>query len=902
LGGHSLLATQIVSRARHAFGVEVPLKTLFEAPTVEALAGCVEELRGAGGAVAPPIERVSRAGPLPLSFAQQRLWFIDRLEPGSPAYNMPFPLRLRGRLDAAALRARLDALVERHETLRTVFAERDAGQVQIIRPPAPVELAEMDLRDLPEAEREPAAERLAADEAIRPFDLARGPLLRSTLLRLGEEDHVLFLTMHHVVSDGWSTQVLMREVTALYTAFGRGEAPLLPELPVQYADFAVWQRAWMSGQTLQAQLAYWRERLAGAPPLLEVPTDRPRAAGQSALAGRQAFTLPPGLSRELRALSTREGTTLFMTTLAAWQVLLGRYAGQDDVVVGTPIAGRNRREIEGLIGFFVNMLPLRADLSRDPTWTELLGRVRETALGAYDHQELPFEKLVEELNVERNLTHSPVFQVQFALNRPGREEERLRLGGVALEPFGEEDRVTKFDLSLTLVDGGDALTGVLAYRTALFEAGTIARMAEHLETLLEGMAAGPRRRVSELSLLRPGERAQLLQGWNDTAAAYPQCCLHELVSAQAARTPDAVAVVFEDRKLTYAGLETWSNRLAQQLAGLGVGPETRVGVCAERSAELVAALLAVLKAGGAYVPLDPSYPAERLAYMLEDSAVRVLLTQRHLLERIPSHAARVVCLDGDAGRLAARSAEPPAPRVDPDALAYVIYTSGSTGMPKGAMNAHRGIVNRLLWMQEQYGLGTDDVVLQKTPFSFDVSVWEFFWPLLAGARLVLAKPEGHRDPAYLAELIEREAVTTLHFVPPMLQAFVEAGAAARCGTLRRVMCSGEALPYELTERFRAALPRVELHNLYGPTEAAVDVTCWAAEPRARRVVPIGRPVANTRLYVLDAAGEPVPVGVPGELFLGGVQVGRGYLGRPGLTAERFVPDPFGGEPGGRLYR
>ena len=848
------------------------------------------------------IPRRAHGDPPPLSFAQQRLWVVDRLEPGSAAYNIPVALRLRGAPDVAALRASLDALVARHEALRTVFAESEGGPVQVIHPPAPVPLPLLDLREFPAEAREEEAWRLAGAEAMRPFDLERGPLLRSTLLRLAEDDHVLLFTLHHVVSDGWSMQVLVREVSALYAAFSGGEEPHLAELPIQYADYAVWQRAWLSGEVLEEQIGYWKDALAGAPPLLEIPTDHPRTVAQDPRAASHAFTLPAEVSHELRRLSRQEGATLFMTLLAGWTELLGRWAGQEDVVVGTPIAGRTRRETRGLIGFFINMLALRTELSGDPTWTELLGRVREATLGAYEHQELPFERLIDELSVERSLTLSPLFQTTFTLEQAGGGKQGLRLGGLALEPFGGGAQISKFELELTFVDAEAGLSGVLLYRTALFEAETIARLTGHLETVLEAIATDPGRRLSEVSLLRGAERAQVLEGWNATAVEYPRILLHDLVSAQAARAPQSVAVVFEGQSLTYAELEARANRLAHHLRHLGVGPESRVGVCAERSPELVVALLGVLKAGGAYVPLDPSYPAERLAYMLEDSGVPVLLTQERLLERLPAHSAQVLRLDADAALWEGRASEPPAVQVEPESLAYVIYTSGSTGRPKGAMNAHRGIVNRLLWMQQEYGLDESDVVLQKTPFSFDVSVWEFFWPLLAGARLVLAKPEGHRDPAYLSELIEREGVSTLHFVPPMLQAFLDAGEPARCGTLRRVVCSGEALPYELTERFREALPGAELHNLYGPTEAAVDVTYWSCGPNAARRVPIGRPVANTRVYVLDGAGEPVPVGVSGELYIGGVQVGRGYLGRAELTAERFVPNAFSAEAGGRLYR
>ncbi|MET0400641.1 MAG: amino acid adenylation domain-containing protein, partial [Longimicrobiaceae bacterium] len=587
LGGHSLLATQVVSRARHAFGVEVPLRTLFEAPTVAELAGRIEALRGTVAPPAPPIERVSRDEALPLSFAQQRLWVVDRLEPGSAAYNMPAALRLRGALDSAALRASLDTLVARHETLRTTFAEEGGVPVQLIHPAAPVALRELDLRHLPGAEREAEAERLASAEALTPFDLARGPLLRSTLLRVDEAEHVVLFTLHHVVSDGWSMQVLTREVSALYSAFSRGEEPRLAELPVQYADFAVWQRAWLAGEVLGELIGYWKERLAGAPPLLEIPTDHPRAPGQSPLAQSRRFTLPAEVTRGLRTLSREKGATLFMTLLAGWQALLWRYAGQEDVVVGTPIAGRTRRETEGLIGFFVNMLALRGDLSGDPTWTELLGRTRETALGAYEHQELPFERLVEELEVERTLAHAPVFQVTFELERAA-AHEGLALGELALEPLGAAEGAARFDLDLALQDTGESLAGTLTCRAALFEAATIERMAGHLEAVLEALSAGSERRVSEVSLLRAAEREQVVEAWNRTARPWPRgVCIHELFEAQVALRPDAAALVWGDVELTYAQLDARANRLARHLGGLGVGPESRVGVLLERGVELI---------------------------------------------------------------------------------------------------------------------------------------------------------------------------------------------------------------------------------------------------------------------------------------------------------------------------
>ncbi len=894
LGGHSLLAAQVVSRARQAFGVEVPLRTLFEAPTPAALAGRVDALRSRGGAAAPPIEPAPREGALPLSFAQQRLWVVDRIEPGSAAYNMPFALRLRGELDAAALRASIGELARRHETLRTVFGERGGVPVQVILPAAPAALRTVDLRGLRDAVEE--ARRLADEEALRPFDLARGPLLRSTLLRLDEDDHVLLLTLHHVVSDGWSMRVLVREVSALYAAFSRGEPSPLPELPVQYADFAVWQRAWLSGETLDAQVGFWKEKLAGAPPLLEVPTDGPRRVGESARAGLHAFTLPPAVAGGLRALARREGATLFMTVLAGWQALLGRWAAQDDVVVGTPVAGRTRRELEGLIGFFVNMLVLRADLGGDPTWRELLGRVRETALGAYSHQDLPFERLVEELAVERSLTHTPLFQAAFALSH-GDRGVGAPLGAVEMEPFRGGEGVARFDLDLAVSDDGAALHGTLTYRAALFEAATIARMAGHLEVLLEAMAAGPARRLSELSLLRGAERARVLEGWNATAAGFPrERCVHELFTGQAARTPDAVAVVAGGAVLTYAELERRSALLARRLAGLGVGPESRVGLCVERGPEMVVALLAVLRAGGAYLPLDPTHPPDRLAYMLADSGASVLLTQESLAGLFQGFGGEIVALD-TAEVQGAVAGCPLSPVPCPLSAAYVIYTSGSTGTPKGVAVPHRAVVNFLESMRAAPGLAAGDTLLAVTTLAFDISALELLLPLAVGARVAVADRATASDGARLRDAVAASGATVMQATPATWRMLLEAGWEGSSGL--KVLCGGEALPRELADRL---LPRCgELWNLYGPTETTIWSAAVRVEP-GEGAVPIGRPIANTRVYLLDGGLEPVPAGLPGELYVGGEGVARGYPGRPGLTAERFVPDAFGSGPGARLYR
>jgi amino acid adenylation domain-containing protein len=898
LGGHSLLATRMVSRVRGSLGVELPLRAVFEAPTVAGLAARVDGLlREGAGLEGPPLVPVPRDRPLPLSFAQQRLWFLDRLDPGSPAYNMPFPLRLAGALDVAVLRQAIARVVRRHEALRVVFEDGEEGPVQVVRPAAPVPLPAADLAGLPAALRERELLRLAAAEAARPFDLAAGPLLRSTLVRLTPGDHGILFTLHHVAGDGWSTGILVREVSVLYAALAAGREPVLPELPVQYGDYAAWQRERLRGELLEREVGYWRERLAGAPPLLELPVDRPRRAVADPRGAAARLRLPGEVSRALHGLARREGATLFMTLLAAFQALLSRYSGQDDVVVGTPVAGRTRAEVEGLIGFFVNTLAIRTGVPDGLTWRALLGRVREATLGAYAHQELPFERLVEELQPERSLAYTPVFQAMLVLQNA--ESAALALGEVRAERLPMRASPTRFDLHLGLAGGEDGIGGELTYRAELFDPATAGRMLERFEVLLRALAEDPDGVVAGVDLLSPAERRQLLHEWTGAAADWEgPDTVHGLFEAQAARTPGAVALVFEGETVTYAELDARADGLAGRLASLGVGPEVRVGVCMERSVELVVALLGALKAGGAYVPLDPGYPAERLAYMAADADFPVLLTQERLRDRFGAFAGRLVCVDGPAAPGAQGAPRAGAPA---DSLAYVIYTSGSTGRPKGAMNSHRAVVNRLRWMQDRYALGDSDAVLQKTPFSFDVSVWEFFWPLMAGARLVLARPEGHRDPAYLSALVEREGVTTLHFVPSMLQAFLETGEPGRFGSVRRVVCSGEALSVELRDRFFESFPATELHNLYGPTEAAVDVTYWECRPEDA-AVPIGRPVANTRMYVLDRELRLAAVGVPGELYIGGAQVGRGYLGRPDLTAERFVPDPFAPHAGARLYR
>ena len=988
LGGHSLLATQLASRLRDAFGVELPLRRVFESPTLEGQAAAIDQV-SAFGAGAVPLAPVPRDQALPLSFAQQRLWFLDQLAPGSAFYNVPAAIRITGPLDVPALVSGLSEVLRRHEALRTVFPEAEGRPVQRILAPGQLEIPLYDLSALAETGRETGCEtevrRLLEAESAAPFSLASGPLLRVALFKLEPAQHVLLLTMHHIISDGWSMGVLIRELSVLYPAFKAGRHSPLPELAIQYADFAHWQRQYLTGDVLDRQLSYWRQKLTGAPAVLALPTDRPRPAVQSYQGRRHTFRIAGEVRRSVDTLAHRFGATSYMVLLAGFKALLARYSSQDDIVVGTPIANRNRREVEGLIGFFVNTLVLRTDLSGDPTFRDLVERVKDVALGAYAHQDLPFERLVEELQPERSLSHTPLFQVMFVLqNVPLADPD---LADLRLEPLDVDNGTAKFDLWFSLFEFPDGLGGTIEYNTELFDGDTIGRLSDHYGQLLQGALAAPERRLSELPLVSEPEREQLLHAWNTTEVDYPlEFTLHELIAQQVNRTPDAVAVEFFEheaegaalqgstqaggfefqepapaggsgpRQVTYLELDMRANRLAMRLGELGVGPDVLVGVCMERSIELVVGLLGILKAGGAYVPLDPEYPHERLAFMLGDARVPVLLTQTHLVDRLPAgHGAEILCPDPASGSWLSprnRPAGTPAPPdesgsescvepasmrpppngngsdsrvgqapvpVQPDGrgsefrvgpasvpvphgvsgpgdLAYVIYTSGSTGRPKGAMNTHRGICNRLLWMQDAYRLGPDDVVLHKTPISFDVSVWELFWPLLAGARLAIARPGGHRDPGYLAGAIARHGVTTLHFVPPMLQAFLDEPAARLCGSLRRVICSGEALSFALQERFFSLLA-ASLHNLYGPTEAAVDVTHWECrrgDPSG--IVPIGRPIANTRIYLLDAALNPVPIGVPGELYIGGPGLARGYLNRPELTAERFVPDPFGPDP------
>jgi len=899
LGGHSLLATQVISRVRDTLAVELPLRSLFEAPTIAELASRVElELKNGQSQEAEPLLPIPRLESIPLSFAQARLWFLDKLQPNSPFYNISLALRLCGQLNIAAIESSINEIIQRHEALRTNFTTQEGQPVQIIASTLNLKLLVVDLLYLPESSREIEAQRLAFEEANRPFNLEREPLVRGTALQLGETEYILVITMHHIISDGWSLGIFVRELTELYKAFCTGSPPVLPLLPVQYADFAVWQRQCFSGEVLKTQLHYWKEHLKNAPNLLELPADRPRKAIQTFQGAYYSAAFDKDLSAELTALSKRSGVTLFMTLVAAFQTLLYRLSGDDDIVVGTPVAGRNRREIEGLIGFFVNTLVLRTNLGGDPSFEELLGSVREVALQAYTHQDLPFEQLVQTLQPTRDLSYTPLFQVMFALDDA--RVPSVKLPELTVSSYSVEIGTAKFDLTLSMENTADGLASVWEYNADLFDKATIARMAGHFQTLLEAIVANPQQKVSSLSLLTEQERHQLLVDWNNTTKEYPSDkCIHQLFEEQVELTPDSEAVLFEDKQLTYRELNQRANCLAHHLRTLGVEPEVLVGICVERSLEMVVGLLGILKAGGAYVPLDPAYPPERLVFMLEDASVPVLLTQARLVESLPKHQGRIVCLDTDWEIINRQSEENPGCSLKPENLAYVIYTSGSTGRPKGVLIEHRALLNLVFWHQETFSVSSRDRATQIAGLAFDASVWEL-WPYLsAGASIYIANEQIRIAPKYLQEWLVSNAIT-ISFLPTTLAESVLLFDWPDDVSLRILLTGGDKLHnYSLPEL------SVKLVNNYGPTENTVVTTSCVIPAREKNdtAPPIGQPIANTQVYLLDGQLQLVPIGIPGELYIGGAGLARGYLNRPELTADRFILNPFSSdEPSSRLYK
>jgi amino acid adenylation domain-containing protein len=925
LGGHSLLAIQSLSRLREKLPVVLSLSDFFENATIAQQAALIRKrLRADGGATVESVvawehELLQKIGspsgdekiplrdpslPCPLSPNQQRIWFMEQLNSGVPVYNESEAVRLVGELNIDTVEKALNVIIARHEILRTTIRTTNGEPRAVVHESWPLRLKQIDLSSLAPARREAEVERLLIEEPRLPYHLETEPGIRATMLRLGPREHVFILMMHHLVCDWSSEGVLWRELSALYRAGRHGQPLELPALPIQHGDYAAWEQQQMTQAGLTEDLAYWEKNLRGAPALLELPADRPRRSVNSFEGDRQRFRIPTSLVQALRDCNQRERVSLFTLFTAALDALLYRYTGQEDILVGIPLADRDRSELQSVIGFLLHTQVLRTQLSGDLSFRDLLARVQKGVLDLYAHRAAPFDQVVSKLQPQRNLSYSPLFQVMINWRDRDQQLSFIGMDGLEVQSLLAQSRTSKFDLTIMLTDDLDEIWLEMEYSTDLFDRARIERMVGHYLTLLEAAAADPDQRLSELRLLNEVERRQILVEWNRTEVPYPKDrCLHELIEDQVKRTSEATAVVFEGDSLTYRQLNERANQLARYLQRLGVGPDTLVAICMERSLEMVVGLLGILKAGGGYVPLDPEYPKERLAFMLADAGAPALLTHSGLQGSLPAHTGKVVRLDADWPLIAGEGVGNVTSSVRAEHLAYMIYTSGSTGRPKGAMNTHVAIVNRLLWMQDAYRLTSSDRVLQKTPFSFDVSVWEFFWPLLTGATLVLALPGGHKDGAYLANLIRKEKITTAHFVPSMLSSFLEQeGLESSCASLKRVVCSGEALPFELQQRFFSLLP-AGLHNLYGPTEAAVDVTSWTCQRESRmRTVPIGWPIANTRIHILDRHLQPTPIGVPGELHIGGIGLARGYHNRPELTAEKFIPDPFRKEPGARLYK
>jgi amino acid adenylation domain-containing protein len=901
LGGHSLLAMQVLSRIRHRLGVELDVRALFDAPTVASLARAVDAARGAAVQMPhAPLRASRRSGPQPLSFAQQRLWFLHQMEPESPFYNLPFAVRMEGALDVDALRRALAEIVRRHEVLRTTFRADAGGSWQVIHPaPESFDLPVADLRALPGEWARGEVLRLAADEAEHPFDLRGGPMLRALLIRAGQAEHTLVLNLHHVAGDGWSIDLLFRELSALYAAFGAGQPSPLAELPLQYADYAEWQRQWMAGGALDAQLAYWRGRLAGAPAVLELPTDRPRPAVQSHRGESHPFEVRPALAARLRALARETDSTLFMVLLAAFDLLIHRLSGREDVVVGSPIAGRMRGEVEGLIGFFVNTMALRTDLGGDPSFRALIGRVRETTLEAYAHQDLPFERVVEALQPDRALSHNPLFQVAFALQNVPMEP--VRLPGLTLRLEEVDSGTSKFDLFLEMEEQGERLRGRVEYATDLWEPATADRMVRLFLHLLDGVAADPDRPASQAELVDAAERRRLVERWSGAARVHPHATtIHGTFAAVAESDPSRVALSWDGGTMTYGELHARSSRLANHLRALGVCAGEPVALVMDRSPELVVAVLAVLKAGGAYVPVNPQYPRGRVELMLADCGARVVLAQAPLAEVPAALGMRIVRVDADRDAIESASADDPRADAGAEGAAYVIYTSGSTGRPKGVVVPHRAVL-RLVRGADYARFGADDAWLQLAPVAFDASTLELWAPLLNGGRIALY-PAELPAPEALGAFIRRHGVTSAWLTAGLFHQMVDASLPA-LGGLAQLLAGGDVLSVPHVRRVLEAHPHLRLINGYGPTENTTFSCCHRirAEDAERAAIPIGQPIAGSTAYVLDAHLRPVPTDVPGELYVGGEGLARGYLGAPSLTASRYVPHPFSATPGARLY-
>lgn len=894
LGGHSLLATRVMSRIREIFQVELPIQTLFETEDLAALAEAITRAQaGENATAAPAIVPVTREGDLPLSYAQQRLWFLDQLEPGSLYYNIPTAVRLSGTLDIEAVKSSLSEIIHRHESMRTRFSTRGGLPVQIIEETAGFNLQVTDLTAFAGDAQKAEVGRVIEAQLQQPFNLQQAPLFRFSLLRLGEEEHILAFTVHHIIADGWSLGLLVEEFAALYTARIGQVAAALPALPIQYADFAVWQKSAEHAAVLDRQLEYWREQLQQAPPLLELPTDRPRPSRVTYNGAVAEIVFPAEQLQALYKLCRDNGVTPFMVLLAVYQLLLRRYSGQDDILVGSAIANRNRQEIENLIGFFVNTLVFRTRFSGELTFAEVLKQVRQRSLEAFAHQDVPFELVVEALNPVRDLSHSPIFQAFFVLqNAP---VSSFELPQLQLEPYALEDRTAKFDITLTMVEQEGQLLGYLEYNTDLFTDATIQRMLEHLRSILDSALLAPEKRIDDLVQLTSAERERILYAWNQSESDYPSGqCIHECFAAMAARQPEAIAASYKGSELTYGELDRRANQLARYLRKSGVHAETLIGISMHRSLEMVVAMLGVVKAGGAFVPIDPTLPQDRLAYLVEDSRLALLLSQEVLRAQFASFDCRLIAIDSEWLKIALEPAEAPAVALSPDNLAYVIYTSGSTGKPKGSLLAHRGLCNLANAQRKAFAIAPESRILQFASLSFDASVWETVMALLNGARLCLADREVLASGQGLVDLIEQECITTVTLPPSVVSVMPH----RPLPSLKTMITAGEECRGDLVAKWSQNRQFV---NAYGPTETTVCASMFVCPEGYDQTPPIGRPIDNARLYVLDRKLQPVPIGVAGELHVGGLSLARGYLNRAELTAEKFIPDPFSAEPGARLY-
>ena len=902
LGGHSLLATQVISRLRDAFDVDLELRHLFDKPTVEQVALEIERIRKQeSGISAPPIEPVPRNQDLPLSFAQQRLWFLDQLAPGNPSYNIPSAMRLRGNLNIDALEKAIKEIIRRHESLRTTFKDVAGKPVQVISEDINFKLEQLDISHFPEEDRQAEALRLAKAEAATPFDLANGPLIRARLIKLADDDYAMLFNMHHIISDGWSVGILVSEVVRLYSAFCEDKPSPLSDLEIQYADFAHWQRNWLDGEVLQKQILFWKEELSGAPPLLELPTDRPRPPVQTSNGAQEAVQLDASLTAAIRKLSQEEGATTFMILLAAFQTLLHRYSGQDQILVGSPIANRTNSKVEKLIGFFVNTLIMKSDFADNPSFSDLLAQVRERSLNAFAHQDLPFEKLVEELQPERDMSHTPLFQVAFVLqNAP--PQQMIELPDLSMQAMESGVTTAKYDLTLTMMEAGEQIVGSMEYNTDLFDRETIQRMLEHFKLLLQVMIDNPEREVGSFPLLSEKEKYLTLEEWNESARPFPDTvCVHQRFEEWVAQQPEAPAAVYradaaaQPAQLSYAELNARANKLARHLQEAGVGLESIVGICMDRSLDMIVSMLAILKAGGAYVPIDPTYPDERIQYMVQDSELSVLLTQEIFKERLGILQKTLIAVDSDWPEIEKKSDDNLQLAMHPDNLAYVIYTSGSTGRPKGTLLHHGGACNLADSQQKAFNVTAQSRILQFASLSFDAATWEFVMALLNGAAIILTSTESITAGDALLDLLAAEKVTTITLPPSVLAVWPE----KELPDLKTIITAGEAVSGELVTQWGKNRQFV---NAYGPTESTVCASMHECHGSYPQGPPIGKPIGNFQLYILDSYMQPAAIGVPGELCIGGVGLARGYHNRPALTAEKFIPNPFSKEYGARLYR